>query len=468
MAVCAEKKSPLGTKRAVMTEGSPLRVLLVFTVPIFLGQLFQQLYNVADIKIVGMKLGDDAIAAMSAVSSVYSILIGIVNGLNNGCAITVARYFGKGDCAYLRRTLASTLCINTVAAVLFSVFGLLFIDPLMEIMKVRQDLFADAKIYLIFVLGGMITTITYNMCSAVLRSVGDSRTPLYFLIFSSVVNILLDLLFVMVFEWGVGGAAAATVIAQAVSALLCLAYIIKCVPTLHIGRSDFVYDKALLKELLAMGFSMGLITSLVSFGSAAVSRANNILSNQGWGNGVLTANAAARRIDGLVMMPMSTLGTALSTFVSQNIGAGKTARIDRGIKGCLAVGAAWCAVGISVIYAFGGELVKLITDTDSSDTVKYAVMYMRINAPFFFLLMVLLVFRSVLQGLGQKIVPISTAAAELLLKFFAAAVLVPYFGFVGICVTEPIIWTLTAVAVTIVYFYSIKKFKNEKNIYNCG
>lgn len=454
------KSSNVKDKKLDMTVGNPLKVLLTFAVPIFLGQIFQQFYNVADIKIIGMKLGDEAIAAMSSVGSIYMILIGIVNGLNNGCAITVARMFGAQDFKMLRRTLAHMLCINFASAGLLSVLGLTCIDLLMRIMKVPESLEKDAKIYLMFILGGMITTIAYNMCAAVLRSVGNSRTPLYFLIGSSVVNITLDLVFIMGCEWGVGGAAAATVIAQALSAVLCLGYIIKCVPELHISKKDFVYDGELLKELLAMGFSMGLITSLVSFGSAAVSRANNVLSQQGWGSEVLTANSSARRIDGLVMMPMSTLGTALSTFVSQNRGAGHIDRINRGIKGCLAIGAAWCALGIGVIYTFGDVLVKLITDTENAKTIAHAVTYMRINSPFFFLLMVLLVFRSVLQGMGKKLVPISTAAAELVLKFFAAAVLVPAFGFVGICVSEPIIWTLTAIAVAIVYVKNIKELKN--------
>ncbi|MBE6678496.1 MAG: MATE family efflux transporter [Ruminococcaceae bacterium] len=449
-------------KKHDMTLGNPLKVLLLFAVPMFLGQIFQQFYNVADMKIVGMKLGDNALAAISSVSSVFGILMGVANGLNNGCAITVARMYGADNKQMLRRTLASMLCINFTAVALFSIVGISFMNPLMALMKVPENLKADAKVYLTFILCGMITTMAYNMCASVLRSVGNSRTPLYFLIGSSIVNVTLDYLFVVKTELGVGGAAAATIIAQGISALLCLGYIIKYVPELHISKKDFVFDKVLLKELLAMGFSMSLITSLVSFGSAAVNRANNILSAR-YGEGIITANSAARRIDGLIMMPMSTLGMALSTFVSQNRGAGHYERINRGIKGALSVGAAWCALGVACLYAFGDFLVKFITGTDSETVTVHAVEYMRINSPFFFLLMVLLVFRSVLQGFGKKIIPIVTAAAELVLKFFAAAILVPHLGFLGICVAEPVIWTVSAIIVAAVYIKDMKSIKKQYN-----
>lgn len=452
------------TKNRDMTTGSPTKALLYFAIPIFLGQLFQQLYNVTDTKVIGVALGDSALAAISSVGSVYSILIGIANGLNNGCAIVAARMYGSKNRAMLRRTIAHMIAINFSATALFMAAGVIFIDPLMNVMKVPQTIFADARLYLMFILCGMASTIAYNMCAAILRAVGDSRTPLLFLVGCSLLNAGLDVLLVMGFDLGIVGAASATIASQTASAALCLVYIIRKKPELHISRKDFVFDAALAKELIAMGLSMGIITSLVSFGSAAVARANNMLSASGLGDDVITANGAARKIDGLIMMPLSTLGTALSTFVSQNLGAGLIDRIRRAIRSALCIGAVWSAAGAAAIYGFGGSLVRLITDTDSADTVKYAVLYMRINAPFLFMLLLLLVFRSVLQGLGKKIIPITTAAAELVLKFFAAAVLVPKFGFVGICVAEPIIWTATAAAVAVVYIINISKLSKDNTI----
>lgn len=445
-----------------MTVGSPTKALISFALPLFLGQLFQQLYNVTDIKVIGMKLGDSGLAAMSSVSSVYGILIGIANGLNNGCAIIAARMYGARNYTMLRRTVAHMLVINFSATALFMLTGIVFIDPLMAIMKVPATLEHNARIYLTFILCGMITTIGYNMCAAILRAVGDSKTPLLFLIGCSLLNVGLDMLFVLVLPFGIVGAASATIIAQALSALLCVIYIKKRKSELHISKKDFVFDAALLKDLLSMGFSMSLITSLVSFGSAAITRANNALSSMGYGDDIITASGAARRVDGLFMMPLSTLGTALSTFVSQNLGAGHIERVRKAIRSAVALGFAWAGIGISAIYLFGDVIVRVITDTDSSVTVDYAVLYMRINTPFFFALLLLLVFRSVLQGLGKKLVPISTAAAELVLKFFAATVLVPYFGFVGICVAEPIIWTVTAIAVSVVYIINIRKLVRKK------
>lgn len=444
-------------KKRDMTTGSPTKALIFFALPIFLGQLFQQLYNITDTKVIGIELGDSGLAAMSSVGSIYGILVGIANGLNNGCAIIAARMYGSKNSAMLKRTIAHMLVINFTATGLFMMIGLLFINPLMRVMEVPETVYNDARVYLTFILCGMATTIAYNMCAAILRAVGDSKTPLLFLIGCSVLNAGLDVLLVIVFKLGIAGAASATIASQALSALLCFIYI-KCKRAeLHISRKDFVFDFALFKELLAMGFSMGIITSLVSFGSAAITRANNILSTSGYGDDIITASGAARRVSGLIMMPLSTLGTALSTFVSQNLGAGHIERIRKAIRNALCIGAVWIAGGIVIIYALGDTLVRVITDTESAVTIKYAVMYMRINSPFFFTLLLLLVFRSVLQGLGKKIIPISTAAAELVLKFFSAAVLVPYFGYLGICVSEPIIWALTAVAVTVVYIINIRR-----------
>ncbi len=442
-----------------MTVGSPLKTLLIFTVPIFLGQLLQQLYSVTDMKVIGMSDYDGTgIAAINSIGPLYGIMIGIANGLNNGCAIVVARLFGAKNYKRMRVALASMLSINIMTSVFFSVFGLLLIDPLMSLMEVPPELYSKARIYLIFILCGILPTVMYNMCAATLRSVGDSRTPLYFLIISCLVNILLDLLFVLGLEWGIGGAAAATIIAQITSALLCLILIVKKRPELHFGREDFVFDAELLKELISMGLSMGLITSLVSFGSAALSRATNMLALN-LGSDMLTAIGAARKIDGFFMMPLSTLGTALSTFVSQNRGAGRFDRIRQAIRGSFFLGACWCLLAVGTVYCFGGSLVTMITSTKSNAVVEFGVQYMRINVLFFAALMVLQSFRSVLQGFGFKLVPIVTAAAELVIKFSSAELAVPRWGFVGVCLTEPIIWAAAAVIVAAVYIKNMRSFE---------
>lgn len=442
-----------------MTVGSPLKTLLIFTVPIFIGQLLQQLYSVTDMKVVGMSNDGLGIAAINSVGSLYGILIGIANGLNNGCAIVVARLFGAKNFVRMRKALASMLVINICTTLFFTTIGLLFLDRLMDIMMVPQNVYGDARTYLIFILCGMLPSIMYNMGAAILRSVGDSRTALYFLIISCLINVGLDLLFVLQFRWGVAGAAAATIIAQVVSAILCFAFIAKHKPELHFGRADFVFDGALIKELVSLGLSMGLITSLVSFGSAALSRATNALSAVMGTEAVLTANGAARRIDGLFMMPLSTLGTALSTFVSQNFGARHFDRIKRAIRGAFMLGAVWCLLAIAVIYLFDGELIRLITSTKDADVVKLGSQYMRINCVFFIMLMVLQSLRSVLQGLGKKLIPIVTAGAELVIKFASAEFVVPRYGFVGVCLTEPAIWTVAAIIVLAVYLKNMKSFK---------
>ncbi len=457
------------TKAHDMTVGNPLKTLLIFTIPIFIGQLLQQFYSVTDMKIVGMSGDGTGIAAINSISSVYGILIGVANGLNNGCAIVVARLFGAKNFARMRQALSSMLVINVCTTLLFTTAGLLLIDPLMELMIVPENVYDDARVYLIFILCGMLPTIIYNMGAAILRSVGDSRTALYFLIISCCINAGLDWVFVLKLDWGVGGAAAATIIAQVISALLCLSFIIKYKPELHFGKKDFVFDKELLSELISLGLSMGLITSLVSFGSAALSRATNALAETMGSEAVLTANGAARRIDGLFMMPLSTLGTALSTFVSQNLGAGHFERIKRAIRGAFIIGSCWCLFAIGVVYIFDGELIKLITSTTDSEVVRLGAQYMRVNCLFFIMLMVLQSLRSVLQGFGKKLIPIVTAGAELVIKFASAEIIVPHFGFIGICFTEPAIWTVAAVIVLVVYLKTMRDYRiSTRNLLYTG
>ncbi len=449
-----------------MTVGSPLKTLLLFTVPIFIGQLLQQLYSITDMKVIGMSGDGSGIAAINSVSSLYGILIGIANGLNNGCAIVVARLFGAKDYKQMRKALSSMLCINICTTAVFTALGLLLIDPLMVLMNVPENVYDDARIYLIFILCGMLPTIMYNMGAAILRAVGDSRTALYFLIISCLINVGLDCYFVLYHDWGIGGAAAATIIAQVISAALCFLYIAKHKPELHFGRSDFGFDGALLKELVSLGISMGLITSLVSFGSASLSRATNALSKRMESAAVLTAAGAARKIDGFFMMPLSTLGTALSTFVSQNLGAKRFDRIKQAIRGAFILGAGWCILAIAVVYLFDGELIRMITSTDDSDVIRLGSQYMRINCVFFAALMVLQSLRSVLQGFGKKLIPIITAGAELIIKFGSAEIVVPKFGFIGVCFTEPSIWAVAAVIVLAVYLKNMRSFKisTEKTV----
>ena len=219
-----------------------------------------------------------------------------------------------------------------------------------------------------------------------------------------------------------------------------------------IGKKDFKFDKTLFAELTSLGFSMGLISSLVAFGGTAMSRAANMLAaKEGFGDDVITARTAGGKIDGFIMMPLSALGTSMATFVGQNRGAGKPDRIRKALKDALKIGSVWIIGGIAFIYVFGGDAVRWLTGTDKKEVVGFAETYMRINVPCFFMLMFLLFFRSVLQGFSMKVIPIFTAVSELLLKFFAAEVLTPKFDFIGICIAEPIIWTFCAVIVVIVY-----------------
>lgn len=446
-------------KRGDMTVGNPFKVIIMFALPILLGNLFQQFYNLADMRISGEALGEDALAAISATGSIYGVIIGMANGMNNGSAIVVTRLFGAKNMERMRKAVAHMLVINLGTAALFTALGLLFLDPLMSLIDVPEALYGDAYAYISVIIGGIITTILYNMGASVLRAVGDSRTPLVFLIFTSLLNIVLDLLFVKALGMNVSGIALATVCAQTVSVLLVFSYIlIKC-PELHLKKEDFRFEFSLFSELTLMGLSMGLISSLVSLGSFALQRAIN-----GFDNATITATGAARRLDGLFMLPLSTLGTAAATFVGQNYGAKSYGRITAGIKSTLIAGSLWSALGVAVIYLFGAELSEMLTASTDSAIISSAVLYMRVNLPFFFVLNLLFVFRSALQGLGKKIIPIISGAIELVLKFVAASLLAPYLGYLGICIAEPMIWLVSAVVVAVVFVADLKKLRLEQEV----
>ena len=450
------KKTPF-LKRGDMTAGNPFKVIILFALPILLGNLFQQFYNLADMRISGESLGEDALAAISATGSIYGVIIGMANGMNNGSAIVVTRLFGAKNMERMRKAVAHMLLINLATAVIFTALGLLLLDPLMGLIDVPEALYGEAYSYISIIIGGIITTILYNMGASVLRAVGDSRTPLVFLIFTSLLNVGLDLIFVKILGMNVGGIALATVCAQAVSVVLVFSYILKKRPELHVKKGDFRFEASLFSELALMGLSMGLISSLVSLGSFALQRAIN-----GFDKATITATGAARRLDGLFMLPLSTLGTAAATFVGQNYGAKRYERITAGIKSTLVAGSLWSALGVAVIYLFGAELAEMLTASTDEQIISRAVTYMRINLPFFFVLNLLFVFRSSLQGLGKKAVPIISGAIELVLKFVAATLFAPYLGYVGICIAEPVIWFVSAVVVTAVFVLDLRKLRLEQ------
>ena len=443
-----------------LTRGEPLKLIVLFAVPILLGNLFQQVYSLSDIMIIGKNLGNDSIAAVGATAPVVSLMINIINGLVTGFAIIVAKSFGAGDHDEMRRTIARMLTFSAVVTAVLIIAATVFTNPLLTLLDVEEDIFEEARSYLFIVALGLAVTLLYNFEAGILRAVGDTVVPLVILIISTILNIGLDLLLVCVFKAGVVGAAAATVAAQAISAVVCLVYLIKKRPMLLVKKKDFVFTAKTTGELLGSGLGMALMFSIVDIGSIVLQNGIN-----GFGKDIITAHTAARKIFSLTIMPYSAVSATMVTYCSQNRGAGKFSRIRRGILYGLIIMAIWSTIALAVIYSAGGLLVGMIVSADGENSkaiIDTGVLYMRWAAPFYYALSALLGLRSALQGLGKSLVPIICSVIELLWKIVTVVVMIPLFGgdsgkagktieeiggYFGVVISEPIVWTVCALII---------------------
>lgn len=458
-----------------LTRGRPIKLITLFALPIFLGNIFQQAYSLADIIIIGQNLGNNSIAAVGATTPVVSLMFNIINGSITGFAIIVAKNFGAGDHGEMRRTIARmTVFAGSITAVIIAAMAL-FADPLLHALDVSEEIFAEARSYLIIVAYGLVVTLLYNFEASILRAVGDSVIPLIILIISTGLNIGLDLLMVCVFKAGVVGAALATVLAQAVSAGVCLIYLIKRRPFLLVRKTDFVFTLHSTAELLSAGFGMALMYSIVDIGSVVLQNGIN-----GFKEDMITAHTAARKILSLLMIPYSSVSATLVTYCSQNLGAGKYSRIRKGIRDCMLILLVWTTLAIVLVFFGGHSLVGMIvtgTDTPTGAAiVDTAVLYLKWAVVFFYFLAVLLGLRSALQGLGKSLVPIICSVIELLWKIVTVAFMIPLFGgkngtvggtveqiggYFGVVISEPIIWTVCAVMIGIITIVTLCRMPKE-------
>lgn len=435
-----------------MTEGNPLRLILAFAIPLFIGNIFQQVYNMVDTMVVGYHLGDQAIAAIGATSSLYSLIVNFAGGLNAGYGIIVTQRFGAHDKKAMKQAIAGMILLDMVIALSLSVLAILCLPWLMRFMNTPQAIFDQAHIYIAIIYGGLVATVGYNMFAAILRAMGNSRSPLYFLITSSLLNIVLDLLFVMVFEMGVAGAAIATVLAQCVSAGGCGIYTFCNYREYMPGKADFKAPGFMLRELFSTGIAMALMSCVVDLGNVTFQRVNNLL-----GETIIAAHAASRKLITIMLQPLATLAVANSTFTGQNWGAQKFDRIQSTFRKVLLLEVGWGLFAAVVIYLFGAQLVQLTTGTSDPEIIRNAVMSLRIHFSMFPVLGVLFCTRNTMQSMGQKIAPVLSSCIELAMKILSASVLIPQLGFLGTCITEPVTWCLMVIFLMSVYLSKRKK-----------
>lgn len=418
-----------------LTTGRPWRVILAFSIPLLLGNVVQQLYQFADAIVVGRHLGVTSLAAVGATGSLLFLLLGFAWGLTSGFAIPIAQAFGARDDAAVRRSVATGVLLSAITSVILTIAAPLLAGPILTLLQTPPELMAEATVFTQISFLGASATMFFNYLSAIIRAIGDSKTPLVFLTVSCALNVGLVVLMVGPLEWGVGGAALATVVAQAVSVVLCLEFVRRRLPMLHLRRADWRITGDDIAEHLRLGLPMGFQASIIAIGTLTVQVALNTL-----GADAVAAYTTGSRVDSLAVALLSSLGLAVSMYAAQNHGGRRPDRIRRGV-----VEATWMAVAAGVVLgglliAFGAPMVRLFIGAGSDDVVDMAHRMLIINGCGYWALGMLFVLRGALQGLGHTLVPTVTGVIELVMRVGAAIVLGAWIGFDGVALSNPLAW----------------------------
>ena len=442
-----------------LTKGNPIKLILLFSIPLIIGNVFQQMYALADAIIVGNIIGVHALAAVGSTGSIIFLILGFTIGACNGLGMIAAQKFGAGDERGLRRSLATSYVVATAIGLALTALSAPFVRNILTLLRTPTEIIDDATIYLFILLIGNIIFMIFNLQASVIRAVGDSKTPLYFLIIAVVFNIALVFLFILVFNWGVAGAAIATLIGQFTSVMMCFVYIRKKFPILRLSKEDWQITARDLKDHFRMAIPMGFSLSIIAVGAIVVQYVLN-----GMGPMAVAGVTAALRIEQMVVMPLASFGVAIGTFVAQNYGAGRIDRVKKGVNSCVAITVAF-SIAMGVIVFFGGHAMSgFFIEGGSVEVQRYAQIFLRINGTMYIFLALLLVYRFALQGLGKPIGPTIGSVAELVMRIFAALVLARMMGFIGICLAGPLAWIGSAIPLVVLYYIIVKKQDLISNI----
>ena len=435
-----------------MTTGSPMKLILGFSVPMLMGLLFQQLYNLVDTMIVGKLLGVQALAAVGATSSLNFLIIGFCLGVCSGFSIPVAQKFGAGDYVGLRKYVANGIWLSVIFSVIMTAGTVIFCKPILQIMQTPDDIFQGAYEYIVIIFIGIPVTYLYNMCSSLIRAVGDSKTPVYFLAIASVLNIVLDIVLIMNFNMGVAGAAVATVITQGVSGLLCLLFIIKKFDILKPRKEERGWNGKYAAALCNMGVPMGLQFSITAIGSVILQSAVNTL-----GSSSVAAMTAGSKIGMLFTCPFDALGSTMATYAGQNTGAGKMDRIGSGIKSGIFMGSVYSIIALILTYFFSNQIALLFVDQAETAIMADIRMFLIGNGLFYIPLTLVNTIRYLIQGMGFSKFALLAGVFEMVARGVAGFVLVPKFGFIAACLASPLAWIMADLFLVPAYFYCVKK-----------
>ena len=436
-----------------LTKGKPLKIICFFALPILIGSLFNLAYSLADMKILGLFMGKDGIAAAGSVSGLYDLANSFMMGMTNGFGVITAMRYGAGDMAGTRKNFALSVSLTCILSLTVSGACLLFLGGLLDVLNVPESVRGDSALYIGIMIAGLVFSSLYNCLAASLRAVGDAYTPLVFLIISTLLNTGLDILFVGGFKLGTPGAAIATVTSQIICSAACFAYSFIRYKELRFSIKEMIPGKKKgLRLLLSSGISMALMSSMVAFGTLSLQTAINTL-----GENIVVAHAATRKLSGIFMLPFGVFGTAMATYSGQNYGAGKKDRIKEGLLVTCGISFAYSLICMLVSYTVCPYIIQAIASTDEHEIIYNAVRYQKIDTLFYFVPAVISIFRNSLQGMGEHRIPVISSFAELLGKLLIALYLTPVLKYTGIILSEPIVWIIMVIPL----IYGMKKRMSE-------
>lgn len=444
-----------------MTVGTPVGIILRFSIPILLGNLFQNFYSMVDSVIVGRLLGTNALAAVGITGPVNFLVMGFILGLTSGYAVITAQAFGSKDAEYLKRSIAMNIMLNTFSAVLFTVLSLSCSRLIFKLINTPDEIIDLTLDYMNIIFAGISATLLYNTCSCILRAIGDSRTPLYFLIFSSVLNIVLDYVLIKYTAMGVKGAALATVFSQALSGVLCLIVIIAKYKELRVSRKHFRWNTGFAAQHLRIALPMAFQFSITAIGVIVLQGALNM-----FGPASIAGQAAGAKVEQLISVAAGSFGVVMANYVGQNYGAKRIDRVKSGVWAGTALTLAFSLVAMAIALIFPDQLTGLFMDAGAENNeavLSASRQYLHTVGVFFPALFIIFIYRNTLQSIGKTFWPLMAGVFELVARSICAFTLPIWFGYTGICFAGPIAWFSAAIPLGIAYFVIIPKVKTPSS-----
>lgn len=440
-----------------LTKGSPAKLILMFCLPLLIGNLFQQLYSITDILIVGRLLGVNALAAVGATAPIFFVFLILAFGFTGGLTVVTAQRFGAGDYDGMRKSVTHAIGASLLLCALMTTFLIFFLRPVLHLMNVPEQIEDDAYLFMSILSGGLVMIVFYNLLSGFMRAMGDSKTPLYFLIFSTLLNIVFNFVLIYFFEMGVKGSAIGTVSAATVAFVLCAVYMYYKFDLMRLKKADWRFDKEMLGQQLKIAFPMSVQFSVLSLSMMVIQSACN-----SFGPEVIAAFTAALRIEQLATQPLLALGMAMATYSAQNFGANKISRIRQGVQ-FTALVSLFIATSMSLLVRYvGRDMISVFLNEENAFIIETGKTYLGISTLFYFFLGMIFIFRNTLQGMGRVWLPLISSLTELFLRSFAALYLASKMGYQGIFYASPAAWIGAAAVITAGYIRTIKDFR--KNI----